>query len=177
MLIYLQMIESPEGRSAFEKLYARYRGLMFHVANRLLNNEQDAEDAVHQAFLAIARNASKIFSKNFSVECPETRSLVVIIVERKSIDILRQRSRRPESELDEETAGWEIPLPGTGPLADAMAKLPARHREVLMLRFAHGYTTKEIARLFDMTQESVQKLIWRARESLRKNLEQEGISV
>lgn len=177
MLIYLQMLDSAKDRSHFEQLYNRYRGLMHYVANKILQNEQDAEDAVHQAFLAIIKNASKIFHKNFDVKCPETRSLVVIIVERKSIDILRQRSRKPEAELDEEITGWEIPLPGDGPLSDAMAKLPARYREVLMLHFDHGYTTKEIARLFDMKQESVQKLIWRAKERLREILEQEGISV
>ena len=177
VILYLQMIDSPRERSHFEQLYNRYRGLMFQVAKKILQNEQDAEDAVHQAFLAIIKNASKIFSKNFDVNCPETRALVVIIVERKSIDLLRQRSRRPEAELDEDIAGWEFPLPGDDPLSDAMARLPARYREVLMLRFDHGYTTKEIARLFDMKQESVQKLIWRAKERLREILEQEGITV
>lgn len=172
-MIYLQMIDSKEDRSKFEQLYHRYCGLMFHVANKILRSEQDAEDAVHQAFLSILKN----FEKISDVECPETRSLVVIIVERKSIDLLRQRSRRPEAELDEEICGWEVPLPGDGGLADAMAKLPARYREVLMLRFDNGYTTKEIARLFDMKQESVQRLIGRAKERLREILEQEGITV
>ncbi|MGN0335849.1 MAG: hypothetical protein ACI4DV_09385 [Lachnospiraceae bacterium] len=32
----------------FEILYYRYQGLMFHVANEILHNEYDAEDAVHQ---------------------------------------------------------------------------------------------------------------------------------
>lgn len=177
MLIYLQMLDSAKGRADFEQLYNRYRGLMHYVAKQILRNEQDAEDAVHQAFLAIIKNASNIFHKNFDVKCPETRSLVVIIVERKAIDLLRQRSRRPEAELDEAITGWEIPLPGDGPLSDAMAKLPARYREVLMLHFAHGHTTKEIARLFDIKQESVQKLLRRAKERLRDVLEQEGISV
>lgn len=177
VLVYLQMIDSPRKRSQFEQLYERYRGLMYRVAYKLLGSEQDAEDAVHQAFFAIARNAEKIFSKKYDVKCPETRSLVVIIVERKSIDMLRARSHRPEAELDEEIAGWDVPLPGDGPLSDAMARLPARYREVLMLRFDSGYTAKEIARLFDMQPEAVQKLIWRAKEALRKLLEEDGIAV
>ena len=51
MIVYLQMIDTPEDRSKFEQLYLEYRGLMFHAANQILHNEQDAEDAVHQAFL------------------------------------------------------------------------------------------------------------------------------
>lgn len=32
MLIYLQMLESPEERSILEQIYLEYRGLMYHVA-------------------------------------------------------------------------------------------------------------------------------------------------
>lgn len=173
MLIYLQMLETEEERSRFEQLYRRYARLMFHVAFQILQNQQDAEDAVHQAFLSILKN----FEKISQVECPKTRSLLVIIVERKSIDLLRARSRRPEGELDEEAPGLAVPLPGDGGLADAMAKLPARYREVLLLRYDNGYSTKEIARLLDMTRPAAQKLLWRAKEALRKSLEEEGMPV
>ena len=56
MLIYLQMIESEEDKSKFIELYNQYRYLMFSVANRILKNEYDAEDAVHQAFVSIIDN-------------------------------------------------------------------------------------------------------------------------
>lgn len=32
MIIYLQMLETPEEKSKFEQLYLEYKGLMFHVA-------------------------------------------------------------------------------------------------------------------------------------------------
>lgn len=60
MIIYLQMLETPEEKSKFEQLYLEYKGLMFHVAYEILHNEQDAEDAVHQAFVKIAENIKKI---------------------------------------------------------------------------------------------------------------------
>ena len=59
-MIYLQMIDTPADRSKFEQLYLEYRGLMFYVANKILQSEQDAEDAVHQAFLSVAENIEKI---------------------------------------------------------------------------------------------------------------------
>ena len=65
--------------------------------------------------------------------------------------------------VDDETGGV---VDGDGGLADAMAKLPARYRQVLLLRFAYGYTTRELAKEFGMTQSAVQKLIWRAKEAL-----------
>ena len=60
MLIYMMMLETPEEKSLFEQIYLEYRGLMFHVAYEILHNEQDAEDAVHQAFVKIAENIKKI---------------------------------------------------------------------------------------------------------------------
>lgn len=60
MIVYLQMLDSPDERAKFKQLYHRYDGLMHFVAKKILQNEQDAEDAVQQAFLAIIRNASKI---------------------------------------------------------------------------------------------------------------------
>ena len=56
MIIYLQMIDAPEDKHKFEILYTEYRGLMFYIANQILNNKQDAEDAVHTAFVSIAEN-------------------------------------------------------------------------------------------------------------------------
>ena len=50
MLIYLQMIETPEDRSKFETLYEEYRDAMYAVAQKILRNNMDAEDALHQAF-------------------------------------------------------------------------------------------------------------------------------
>lgn len=43
MIVYLQMIDTPDDRSKFEHLYLEYRGLMFHAANQILHNEQDAD--------------------------------------------------------------------------------------------------------------------------------------
>jgi RNA polymerase sigma-70 factor (ECF subfamily) len=69
MLSYLQMIETPQQRSDFEKIYLTYRGLMFHIANNILQNDEDAEDAVHNAFVAIAENIQKIEEP----VCPKTK--------------------------------------------------------------------------------------------------------
>lgn len=59
MLLYLQMLETPEKKSLFEQIYLEYRGLMYHVAYEILHNDQDAEDAVHQAFVKIVENIKK----------------------------------------------------------------------------------------------------------------------
>lgn len=169
MLIYLQMIESESDRSKFVQLYERYRGLMFHVANQIVHSETDAEDSVHEAFLAILKNLNKISD----VECPKTRAYIAIIVERKAIDILRARSKVVPWNEEDAPCGVTIPPPG-GALADALAKLSAQYREVLLLRYYHGYSVREIARVLQMRPSAVQKRIQRARDALQIQLEEEG---
>lgn len=171
LLIYLQMIEDEADKIKFEQLYHKYRKLMLYVANHILHNPEDAEDAVHEAFVSIARNIKKIHGVN----CPETRNYAVVIVERKSIDIINKRTPGQSFEDGEDMLGITIPMPGEeSSVADAMAKLPARYREMLLLRYASGYSTREIAAIFDMKQKTVQKVLWRAKELLQKKLEEGG---
>lgn len=171
MFIYLQMIETEEDKSKFEQLYLTYRGLMYHVAMNILQNPHDAEDAVHQSFLSILNHLDKI--KN--VVCPQTRSFLVITTERKAIDIIRSKSKIIDIAFDETIHGVEVPPPGDHGLADAMAKLPARYREVLLLRYDNGFTTKEISKILNLKRASVQKLLWRAKNALQELLVQEGV--
>ena len=51
LVYYLQMLDTPEEKIRFEQIYLKYRGLMYQVADGILHNRQDAEDAVHNAFL------------------------------------------------------------------------------------------------------------------------------
>lgn len=173
MLIYMAMIDSPDDQAKFENIYHKYRYLMLHIAKQILQNHHDAEDAVHQAFISIIENIEKISD----VDSPKTRSFVVIISERKAIDLLRQNNRRQTMELNEDIAGIEMPFDLDNPIAAAIAKLPVQYREVLLLRFDNGFTTREIASMLNITDSGVRKLIARAKRSLQEMLEKEGEAV
>lgn len=170
VLVYLQMLESDADRSRFAQLYERYRRLMFHVARQILPCDEDAEDAVHEAFVAIIRH----FEGVSDVSDPKTRAFVVLIAERKAIDLLRRNARRDALPLEEERLGITIPPPGDGGLADALAQLKPRARELLLLRYYVGYSTREAAQLLGMTPAAAQKELTRAKTALRAILEKEG---
>ncbi|MDO4811009.1 MAG: sigma-70 family RNA polymerase sigma factor [Eubacteriales bacterium] len=167
MIIYLQMIESDADKTKFEQLYTAYKGLMFHVALSILKNEPDAEDAVHQAFLSVIENLKKISD----VRCPKTRAYIVIITERKAIDMIRSRSKLVDMAFEENSFGIDISLPGDHGLGDAMAQLPAAYREILLLRYYNGYSVRELAPMLHMKKDAAQKLLWRAKKALQKNME------
>lgn len=166
MLVYLSMIESDEDKSKFEKIYERYRGLMFFTAMHILDHKQDAEDAVHQAFVSIIENLERITEP----ECPKTKAYVVIITERKALDIVRRKSRISHLEFDESMFGTATPPPETTELAAAILQLPATYREIVLLRYYYNYSTKQIAKMLEMTDSATQKALWRAKMMLNQVL-------
>ena len=170
MLIYLQMIDTPEDRSKFEQIYLMYRGLMFHVANEILHSDQDAEDTVHQAFVNVAKNMKKIGAPN----SPKTKGYVVTIVENKAIDLYRRRRRHQMLQLNDDVYGLQATYEGENTLTACILKLPARYREAILLRYVQGYSVKEMASILGVSFAAASKLDQRAKTRLKDLYEKEG---
>lgn len=171
MLLYLAAIQEPEDREKFRVLYTNYRGLMFHVARRILGNDQDAEDAVHNAFEKIIKQIEKISHP----DSPKTKAFVVTIVENKAIDLYRQKARRPAQELWEEAEGVQVDYHGDDGLARCILALPARYREWILLKYDHGYETAELAALLGLSLDAAYKLDQRAKKKLEALCREEGL--
>lgn len=171
MLIYLAMIDSPEDQSKFENIYNAYKGLMFYIANKILHNEQDSEDAVHNAFIKIAENINKIGEP----VCPKTQSYVVTIVENKAIDLYRANQRRKEITYIDDISGIAVETQDAQGLEYCILQLPARYREVILLKYYHGFSCKEIAKQLGISEANAIKLDQRAKRKLQQICEEEGV--
>lgn len=166
MVIYLQLLETEEERCRFEEIYRAYRNLLFYVAYRILQNEQDAEDAVHQSFVKLAERMDLI-SEGPGIR---TRALVVTVTERTAIDLYRRRRAHPTVDVDELPLFYERQVEEDGTLAAAIAAMPPRYREVLLLKYYNGYTDNEVAALLGTTPGNVRQLLSRARKKLAEEL-------
>lgn len=178
VLVYLSMIEGPEDRNKFEIVYQQYKSLVYYVAYRILREERDAEDAVHNAFVRIAEHIEKISEP----VCPKTRAFVVLIVERTAINEYNHQRRRRGLPLEEEALGaagaWAPEGPEEGDaVARAIAALPDRDRELILLKHWQGFSDREIAGLLGMKPGAVSRALQRAKEKLRERLREEGIEV
>lgn len=87
MLIYLNMIEDDRSKERFSEIYHEYKNLMFYAADQILHNEQDAEDAVHEAFLVVIDRLDTLWES----KGPYIKAFVLAIVENKAIDLWRRR--------------------------------------------------------------------------------------
>lgn len=175
MFIYLAMIDSPEEKLKFELIYERYKNLMFYTANSVLGDTRDSEDVVHDAFIKIIEIIDDISDPN----SPQKRCLIVTITENKAIDLYRKRKVKTVVPFEEEYIG--VPeqsminqIEENDRLVKAIALLPGKYREVLLLKYSHGYSMDEIAMILSMSKENVKKIIQRARKKLEKQLSEEA---
>ena len=125
---------------------------------------------VHQAFLKVAENIEKIGDP----KCPKTQSYIVTIVENQSIDLYRRRQKHQVVELSDELPGISAVYEGENALAACVLKLPARYREVILLRYFQGYSVKEVAAILGLSLSAASKLDQRAKSRLRVLYEKEG---
>ena len=64
-------------------------------------------------------------------------------------------------------------LPQRLDFASAMASLPARFREVLLLKYDNGFSAKEISEILSMSEANVWKTLQRAKMALREKIGEE----
>lgn len=171
MLIYLQMIETPEERSKFVMIYEEYRDYMYRVALAILHNVEDAEDAVHYAFVKIAENIKNVDEPI----CLKTRGYVVTIVRNRAIDVYRKKQAHPHAEYRDALKGMWVEYDGDNRVTECILKLNDRQRDFLILKYHYGYDTKEIANILGVTYRNALQIEQRAKAKLRALCEEEGI--
>ena len=81
-------IEDEDDLLKVERLYERYKRLLYKIAYNILKDKYLSEDAVHQTFIRIINNLHKIGEIN----CPQTQSFLVIMCRNVAIDIYNQRT-------------------------------------------------------------------------------------
>ena len=153
-------------------IYRRHVGTVYQVCLMLLKSVPDAEDAVHNAFLSIARNM-KILPE---MDSPKLKGFRYIVAEHKARDILRERKRRENEEpLDEDEPLCVSAGAGERSLDWCIAQLPPRYQEVILLKYSHGYSTREIASILGISFQAASKLDQRAKARLRELCEKEEL--
>ena len=154
----------------FTELYQQHAGRLFRLAQLILQDPHDAEDAVQEAFLTLARK--KDFYRAMSGE--KLSAALTVIVKSRAIDILRKRRDSADAELIEHTLPDAAVSVTSGILLEeAIAQLPGRQRDVLLLACADGFSPAEIAEMTGLTKENVRKLLYRAKKQVRAYMEEE----
>ncbi|MCW2673338.1 MAG: polymerase subunit sigma-24 [Frankiales bacterium] len=136
---------------------------------RVAGDQAIAEDLVQETLLAAVSQADS-FRGDAQVTtwmCGIARHLVARHWEReRRADVMQSRLRlEPVPDLDQEQL-----LLDREEVAAALRRLPALHRQVLVLKYLDGLSVEEIAADVGRTRVQVQSLLQRARDGLRREL-------
>ena len=156
-----------EAERSFEQLYRGHRGDVYRAALRELGNVHDAEDVTQAAFV----DAYRAVLGGTRPQAP--RAWLLTIAENVRRRRFRTALRRPrEVPLDADAAlAAEESHDQASALVNALETLTEEQREAFLLREITGLSYDEIAVRTGGTVGSVQMLLFRARKTLRDELE------
>jgi RNA polymerase sigma-70 factor (ECF subfamily) len=164
-------------RLAMQVLFARHHVRVYRFVLRLVRNEATAEDLISDVFLDVWRQAGKFEGRS------AVSTWMLSIARFKALSALR---RKPEQELDEETAEQiedradnpEVALAKkdkAAVLRRALSKLSAEHREIVDLVYYHEKSVEEVAGIVGIPEATVKTRMFYARKKLSEILKEQGI--
>ncbi len=136
---------------ALERLYERYRMVVFHLAFKILGNRESAEEVVLEVFWQVWREAER-----YDVQRGSLGAWLATLARSRAIDALRARRGKPATEDDIEKVDLAAD-PGDDPevqvslgqraelVRAALDGLPTEQRTALELSFFSGLSHMEIA--------------------------------
>ncbi len=171
------LVERCQGgdSAAFGNLYARYYDRLLRFCLRRLNDRHEAEDAAQEAFARAWKALPRFAGER------RFYPWLTVIAGNICTDMLRRRSRSMPTDDLELTAQHPVGVVGEdtseelvlaavdGELVNrALDRLSTRHRHVLAMREESGWTYQQIADHEGVEIGTIETLLWRARQALKR---------
>lgn len=164
------LIDEEDDLRYFESIYHNYAGQMLGVASGILADCSEAEDAVQNALLGIAKSIKTVPRGNQSV----LRAYVLTAAKNAALSLLPDKKKRDELiDLD------SLQVAGQDNLFEAVMRseeydllftivntLPIQYREVLMLRYVIGLKPLNIAKALGRRTATIQQQLTRGKAKL-----------
>ena len=164
-------------RLAMQVLFSRHQVRLYRFVLRFVSSQAAAEDVISEVFLDVWRQADKFEGRS------AVSTWLLAIARFKAMSSMR---RKPEEELDEETAG-AIEDSSDDPevvaqkkdmgkvLRACVQKLSAEHREVVDLVYYHEQSVKDVARIVGIPEATVKTRMFYARKQMSELLKAAGV--
>ncbi len=178
-----ELVRSAQGGDtrAFDELVRRYQEKVYRLSYKILRNEDDAAEALQDAFLSAYRGLA-----NFKAESTFSTWLYRVAT---NASLMKYRKRREghvsleqSQSPNRESEPLQIPDWTQQPVQDLLdsetrqvmeegiARLPEELRTVFVLRDLEEKTNAEVAEILELTVAAVKSRLHRARIALRDRL-------
>jgi RNA polymerase sigma-70 factor (ECF subfamily) len=160
-------------RDALRRLYEQQSVRLFGIAQAILRDRDASADALHDAFVSIARRAGQ-----FDPARGPAEAWLGAIVRHAALDLARKRGR--ERPTDDPTLGdTPVEPPQLGAvegsieaerLRRCLEALPEKNRQGIVLAFVHGLSHPQVAARLELPLGTVKAWIRRGLLTLRECL-------
>lgn len=169
--------------SAMKVLIFKYQDLVLNTCYKVLQSREDAEDIAQEVFLETFRSAAGLryeddisfwlyrISLNKSINHLKKSHNIFFrsLMQLEVLLGLEEESGSPELLLSDETPGESLEASERRDmLARAVASLPPRQQKAFVLYHYEDMPYKEICKVLGLSLSSVESLLFRARENLKK---------
>ena len=177
-LPYLSMIEDEDDKVTFESIYQKYGKEIFRRTYNLLKNQQDAEDAMQETWLKIMENIEVLQGKSDRT----VKAYIMKIAKNESISIMRKRGRDEKMlcaiddiEIVSDEELFQIcEKNDISAIVSCFAELSETYRDVLSFYYFYHHSIKEIARLMNMNEATINSRLTRGKKQLIELLKRRG---
>lgn len=180
-------LECEEERDATLNIFLTYYSKMRNLAYYILQNYHDAEDAAMNAMVKIIESADKFVN----IDTKEMEAKVVIYTRNIAKSMYRARKRYRNSTIsmtiysDEEMSeSQQMDIPDKDEdvqriainnetislMQKALLQLNEEQRDILSMKYFYQYSYTEIAKIFEISENTIKTKACRARQKLKELL-------
>ena len=159
------------------EVYRRFHGMMYHSALRIVGHPEDAEDVMQESFMTAFEKLEQYQGQN------RFGGWLKQITMRKALYHAAKQAKMnhsPDGALEIEAGETAIGIaeeasPKLQQLHAALYQLNPRYRQVICLHYLEGMDQEEICGLMDLLPGTYRTLLSRAKEQLRKKINEHGM--
>lgn len=148
-------------KDRLEELIAFFYPAILRYCYRILGCRQSAEDATQETFLRLCRGMSSYTHKGMF------KAYLYKIAKNTCLDLTENLPHDPLTETPELEQGYSRAESDTD-FDRMISVLPTDQREVVILRFAHDLSLKEIAEILELPLRTVQSRLRYALQKIKK---------
>ena len=162
----------------FKKIYDATMQLLYKISYRVVNDEEAAEDLVHDSLIKM--NEKELVFPSLD----DAKYWLIRVVKNASLNYAKRKTRERKAyekvlrEEKKESVSGEVELlkkETQKKAREALNKLPEKLRMILILREYAEMNYKEIGKVLGITEGNVKIRVFRAREQLAKIIGEDDV--
>lgn len=176
-MIFLLAINNWSDREKLIAIYEQYNKIILTIANDILKNYHESEDALQNVLVKLSKNLDCIDE----VSSPKTKGFIIQVTRNHCYDVYNKNQRLlfcsevtyfdvvDENNCESSSYSYESDI-SEQKFSKLIGNLKREYAEILTLMYYHELNIKEISKLLEISESNVSTRLNRAHNALKRHL-------